>query len=175
MPPKCSRVRPLARWQDSFRWNFDLDWFSNFSVRKYIWVMFKQNLIIREMKLEDQEEGQDTSQSFKICPLQGCETKAQISWDHVLGQGKVPCLGVVLLLNCVQLFGDPMDYGLPGSSIHGISQARILEWVAISFSRRSSWPRGLTHVSCIGRWILYPWATQEAHVSCLPGDQTLTA
>ena len=42
---------------------------------------------------------------------------------------------------------DPMDYSLPGSSIHGIFQARILEWVAISFSRRSSWPRDWTWVS----------------------------
>ena len=46
-----------------------------------------------------------------------------------------------------------------GSSIHGISQARILKWVAISFSRESSWLRDQTHVSCIGRWILYHWAT----------------
>ena len=49
---------------------------------------------------------------------------------------------------------------LPGSSAHGISQARILEWVAISFSRGSSWPRDQTHVSCIGRQILYHWATR---------------
>ena len=55
-----------------------------------------------------------------------------------------------------------MDCSLPGSSIHGISQARILEWVAISFSRVSSWPRDQTCVSCIGRWILYHWATWEA-------------
>ena len=36
---------------------------------------------------------------------------------------------------------DPMDYSLPGSSVHGIFQARVLEWVAISFSRRASQPR----------------------------------
>ena len=47
-------------------------------------------------------------------------------------------------------------------SVHGISQARILEWVAISFSRGSSWPRDQTHVSCIGRGILYHWANREA-------------
>ena len=45
--------------------------------------------------------------------------------------------------------------------IHGISQARILEWVVISFSRGSSWPRDWTYVSCIGRQILYHWATWE--------------
>ena len=50
---------------------------------------------------------------------------------------------------------DPMDRNLQGSSIHGISQARTLEWVAISFSRGSSQPRNRTQVSCIGRWILY--------------------
>ena len=44
---------------------------------------------------------------------------------------------------------DPMDYSLPGSSVHGIFQAIVLEWVAISFSRGSSQPRDRTWVSCI--------------------------
>ena len=44
---------------------------------------------------------------------------------------------------------DPVDCSLPGLSIHGILQARILEWVAISFSRGSSQPRDRTQVSCI--------------------------
>ena len=42
-----------------------------------------------------------------------------------------------------------MDCSLPGSSVHGMFQARVLEWVAISFSRGSSWPRDQTLVSCI--------------------------
>ena len=57
---------------------------------------------------------------------------------------------------------SPMYYSLPGSSVHGIFQAKILERVAITFSRRSSWPRDRTHVSCIGQAILYHWATSEA-------------
>ena len=44
---------------------------------------------------------------------------------------------------------DPMDCSLPGSSIHGIFQTRVLEWVAISFSRGSSRPRDQTQVSLI--------------------------
>ena len=44
---------------------------------------------------------------------------------------------------------DPMDCSLPGSSVYVILQARILEWVAISFSSRSSQPRDETQVSCI--------------------------
>ena len=55
-------------------------------------------------------------------------------------------------------FCDSMDWSLTGSSVHGIFQARILEWVAISFSGRSSWPRDQTQISyifCVGRGILY--------------------
>ena len=63
---------------------------------------------------------------------------------------------------------DPMDYSLPGYSVHGIIQARILEWVTISFSRRSSWPRDQTCISCIGSWILNHWAIWEA-LGCSTG------
>ena len=56
-----------------------------------------------------------------------------------------------------------MDCISPVFSVHGIHQARILEWVAISFSRGSSQLRDQTCVSCTGRWILYHWATWEAH------------
>ena len=65
---------------------------------------------------------------------------------------------VSLVLSCfthVQLFVTPTDCSLPGSSVHGILQARILEWVAVPSSRGSSQPRDWTCVSCIGRWILY--------------------
>ena len=54
---------------------------------------------------------------------------------------------------------DPMDCCLPGCSVRGISQARMMEGVAISFFRGSSWPKDWTHVSCLGGWILYHWAT----------------
>ena len=57
---------------------------------------------------------------------------------------------------------DPMDYSPPDSSVHGISQAKTLEWVAISYSGGSSWSRDQTHISCISRWVLYGWATREA-------------
>ena len=52
---------------------------------------------------------------------------------------------------------DPMDCSPPGSSVHGIRQARILEWVAIPF-RGPSQPRHrpcMSYISCIGRWVLY--------------------
>ena len=73
--------------------------------------------------------------------------------------------GTVLCTQSCPTLGNPMDYSLLDSSVHGIFQARILEWVAISFSRGSSRPRDWTRVSCVsctGTWILYCWATREA-------------
>ena len=71
-------------------------------------------------------------------------------------------VAVAVSKSCPTLCG-PMDCSPPGSSVHRISQARILQWVAISFSGGSSRPRGQTFVSCIGRPILYHWATRGAH------------
>ena len=56
---------------------------------------------------------------------------------------------------------DPMNCSLPGSSVHGIFQTRVLEWVAISFSRRSSQPRDWTQISCIVGRCFTIWATRE--------------
>ena len=57
--------------------------------------------------------------------------------------------------------GDPMDYSLPGSSVHGIFQAVVLEWIAISFSRGSSRPRDRTRVSHIVDRRFTVWATRK--------------
>ena len=66
-------------------------------------------------------------------------------------------------------FCDPMDCTPPGFSVHGISHARTLEWVAIPFSRGSSRPRHQTQVSCIAGRFFTAWATREAqNVHCEP-------
>ena len=57
---------------------------------------------------------------------------------------------------------DPMDWSPPGSSVHGIFQARILQWVAIPFSRGYSWPRNRILISCIAGWFFTIWAIWEA-------------
>ena len=79
-------------------------------------------------------------------------------WDS---PGKNTEVGCHFLFQCMKVkreseaaqwsstLSDPMDCGPPGSSVHGILQARILAWVAISFSRRSFQPRDQTWVSCI--------------------------
>ena len=78
-----------------------------------------------------------------------------------------PC--VVCLLSCFSCptLWNPEDCSLPGSSVHGIIPARILEWVAISSARGCSQSRDWTCLSCvycIGRQILYHWATWEARL-----------
>ena len=63
---------------------------------------------------------------------------------------------------------DPMDCSPPDSSVHRIFQARLLEWVTISSSRRSSWSRDQTPVSYFGKQILYCWAIRKASwLECL--------
>ena len=65
-------------------------------------------------------------------------------------------------LSRVRIYG-PMDCILSGSSVHGILQAGVLEWVTISFSRRSSWPRHSSWVShIVGRHFIV-WATFKTH------------
>ena len=64
---------------------------------------------------------------------------------------------------CLTLF-DPMNCSLPGSSVHGILQARILEWVAIPFSGRSYWPRDWMCISCIAGRFFYSLSHQGSPI-----------
>ena len=93
-----------------------------------------------------------------------------LQWSHLQKQNsvlrEVYCCRLVTK-SCLTLC-NPMDCSSPGSSIYRISQAAILEWVAISFSRGSFWPKGRTLVSCIGRWVLYHWATRETPKESIP-------
>ena len=85
------------------------------------------------------------------------------------------CFGVLCLGCCVKCYSlshvqpcDSMNYSPPGSSIHGILQARVLEWAAISFSMGSSPPRDRTQVSCIAA-IREAWLFSKTHnLKCSP-------
>ena len=68
---------------------------------------------------------------------------------------------VLAIQSCLTIC-NPMDGSLPGSSVHGILQARVLEWVAMPFSRGASQPRDQTWVSCIAGRFFTVWATREA-------------
>ena len=93
----------------------------------------------------------------------GLHLHLQILLVLALSYCKILCLYSLYSLitqSCLTLC-NPMDYRLSGSSFHGILQARILEWVAISFSRGSSQPRDRTPVSRIAGRRFTMWATRE--------------
>ena len=70
------------------------------------------------------------------------------------------CACMLLLQLCLTLW-DPMDFNPPGSSVYGILWARILEWVAIFLPQGIFAAQGSNYIACIGRQILYHWATWE--------------
>ena len=77
------------------------------------------------------------------------------------GMKKMIFVAVLVTKLCLTLLW-PVDCRPLSSSVHGVFQAWILECIAISFFSGSLQPRDQTCVSCIGRWILYHWATREA-------------
>ena len=83
-------------------------------------------------------------------PLPGTVT-LDIHWTSLLS----------VTQSCLTLC-DSMDNSPPGSSVHGILQARILEWVAIPSCRGPSWPKGWTQFSCTAGRFFSIWATREA-------------
>ena len=80
--------------------------------------------------------------SFWMCRKEQCLNSVSL---HII----CCCL---ITQSCLTL-GDPVVCGPPDSFVHGIPQARILEWVAFSSSRGSFWPRNQTRFSCIGVWV----------------------
>ena len=147
------------------------------------WRIPRQSRLVGSSPLDSQESDRNEWLTHTCCCC--CEVASVVSdsvWPHRRQPTRLPCpwdspgkntgVGCHFLLQCMKVksesevaqscptLHDPMDWSLPGSSIHGIFQARVLEWVAIAFSTRgSSQPNYQTRVSCIGRWILYHSAT----------------
>ena len=105
--------------------------------------------------------------SNSVQPHRRKPTRLPHPWDS---PGKNTGVGCHFLLQCMKVkseseiaqssptLSDPMDYSLPGSSIHGIFQARVLEWVAISFSNAWKWKVKVRLLSCV-RFLVTPWTT----------------
>ena len=106
-----------------------------------------------------------------ITAIQGCEkcslgARVERDWTFV-GPTLFMVLKMFESMNVLVAHSCPtpcnsMDCRLPGSSVHGILQARTLEWVGIPFSRRSSWFRDWTYVCCVADRLFTVWATREA-------------
>ena len=122
---------------------------------------------------------------MKCCPLvlkirltSVCALRLFISfWHSFFSFLLCVCVCVCVCVCCSQscpTLCDPLDCSLWDSSVHGFLKARILEGVAISFSRGSSRCRDRARISCIGRHILHHWATWEAqsnHISLLTWEK----
>ena len=90
-----------------------------------------------------------------------CELSKKINNPKTIQPSKREWSEVLVAQSCPTLC-DPMDCSVPGSSVHGIFQARILEWVVNSFSRGSFWPRDRNRVSCTAGRFFTSWAMREA-------------
>ena len=91
-----------------------------------------------------------------------CHHNVRIILSHEKPLVLIDCGGGGLATKSCPTVENPINCSLPGFSVHGISQARTLEWVAISFSRGLSPPRDQIQVSCIAGGFFINWATREA-------------
>ena len=94
----------------------------------------------------------------QMCRTKSAPTRLVEAWE--INEESSPDASVYVLVDqlCPTLC-DPMDCSNPGSSVHEILQARILEWVAIPFSKGSSWPRDQTQISCSEGRFFSIWTT----------------
>ena len=132
---EATKCLPINGWMDRQMW-------SRHAMEYHSALKMKETLIHTTtwINLEDTMLNEiDQKQKDKYC---------NSLWDCVLAKSLQSCLTLC----------DPMDCNLPVSSVHGILQARILEWVAMPSCRESSWPRDRTcvsYISCMGRCVLY--------------------
>ena len=114
----------------------------------------------------EQTPGDSAGQgSLACCSPRGCKesgTTQRLNNKNILNAYEPLKWSEVLVAQSCLTLGNPMDFSPPGSSVHEIFQARILEWVAISFSRGSSGPRDWTWVSCTADRFFTNWAMREA-------------
>ena len=133
----CS-LHMLAKCSKSFKLGFSSTWTENFQMYK---LGFK--------------EAEETE--IKLPTFIG-------SWRKQGSSRKTSTASLTKAFDCVKVthscptLYDPMDY-----TVHGILKSRILEWIAILFSRGSSWLRDWTQVSCIAGRFSTAWATKKAH------------
>ena len=126
-------------------WQLELNVFTKYHSEKITFKLFRKAESTANTKIPN--EGSSFKKKFNEASEQSAKETVERKESEVTQSCPTLC--------------DPMDYSLPRSSIHGIFQARLLEWVAISFSRGSSQPRDQTWVSRIVGRHFAVWATKE--------------
>ena len=127
------------------------------------WISYTNTYITSLLNLPPRSPSQPSrlSQIWAPCAIPQLPTSCLIS-SQPLAKSLCSKEWSEVAQSCLTL-GDLMDCSLPRPSVHGIFKARVLEWVAISFSRGSSWPRDRTWVYCIVGVLFTVWATREVH------------
>ena len=128
------------------------DWATSLSL--FTFTHWRRNWQPTPVFLPGESQGQ---QSLVGCSLWGRTESDTTDWSDLAA--------AVLVAQSSPTLYDPMDCSLPGPSIHGILQARIVDLVAIPFSRGSSQPRDWTWVSWLAGRFFTVWATREAKAS----------
>ena len=126
-------------------------------------VKIRSHGACRALRAQRTEKGR-LSQSKTLMDMQGNKAKELLDpWMSTRLNWRFFCLFFKVTLSCLTLW-DPMDCSLPGSSTHGILQAKILEWVDTPISRGSFQHRDRTQVSHIAGGFFTSWATMEAQI-----------
>ena len=136
-------------------------------LKKFFFIFFCSSKLrnLNFSLLQGRVESRLQNRNLIIVVDQNSETPMYLCAQACIDLNNISRKVKVKSLSRVRLFATPRDCSLPGSSVHGIFQSRVLEWVAIPFSRRSSQPRDWTRVSrTVGRRFTI-WATREVDLN----------
>ena len=158
---KVKHTLPL--WSRNPNPSYLLERHENVYPQKYLYRNFQGSFIHTSQKCK-QFKCSSTGDWIKYGTVIQWKTPYQLKGSNYRYTVQHRCCHSCLVAKSCPTLSNFMDCSLSGSSVHGISQERILEWVTISSSRGSSWPRDKTCISCTGKWALYHWATWEAPV-----------
>ena len=136
-------------------WAYQMQWQSKQSFTSHEYLMYQISIVINLEKLNVSGIVLSLSAFVKVIIINSAT--ATVIFSFIPPQIPTVCLHAKSLQSCMTLC-NPIDHSPPGSYVHGILLARILEWVAMPSSRESSWHRDRTcisQVTCIGRQALY--------------------
>ena len=134
------------------------------SMQKELWMWFCLPSVLHKLHLWAETVFPDVLHSLMQMTVLWLKLMLEFTYIY----GNVDLMWSLILHVCVWVtqlcptLCNPINCSLPGSSVHGILQARILEWVAMPFSRGSSQPRDRTQVSCMAGGFFTVWATRDA-------------